>query len=70
MDPFISSYLFYFEKKKIPFWASEIEPYSASSYSEVPQPSTRVPVDHIYADNGLKLKKKDSNHLLNYDKQI
>lgn len=29
----------------VPFWALEIEPYSASGYLEAPQPSTRVPID-------------------------
>jgi len=38
----------------VPFWAFEIEPYSASSYSKVLQPSTHVPGETIVATRKSK----------------
>jgi hypothetical protein len=41
----------------IPFWAFEIEPYSALSYSKVLQPNTRVPGEIFKAKQKFQEKK-------------
>ena len=42
----------------IPFWAFEIEPYSALSYSKVLQPNTRVPGEIFKAKKEKKSFRK------------